>query len=380
MPIKIKYTPVGALGQAAVSAGRAAASQMQASRDIQLTSMAMAAQSQKWQIEAREREGLANRAFAMQRAASTGVARRPVTGDALAERQQLNRAVADAKATGAYTPVQLAQMQIAANLGDKVAFRGIMSKVEEPSARRQELGKQAVTVEAIANKGIGVIQRRIDALNKQMEKNFSPEAQQFLRENPRFAPSEVKAAFTEQQRLEDEIRGIQERAGEKLQALGLGVDIPQQIAFGMRQEARVTRAEAVEQKRVDKQVADAEKLTAVQRANISTVRRHSKEIRDDIDREITLLKRDFGQYEKESDAEYAAREQSIWDQVADSERKKMGVFTEEKDSIQKIMETATKALTKGKYAVGQVYTNSLGQRVRFLGYDDSGNPQGEVLD
>ena len=377
MPIVVRHTPVGALGRAAVMAGQAQASQLQASRDIQLTSLAMAARSQ---AEARlDRNYQSDRAFAKQQAATSPRARRqPETDDALAERQQLNRAVADAKATGAYTPVQLAQMQIAANLGDKVAFRGIMSKVEEPSARRQELGKQAVTVEAIANKGIGVIQRRIDALNKQMEKNFSPEAQQFLRENPRFAPSEVKAAFTEQQRLEDEIRGIQERAGEKLQALGLGVDIPQQIAFGMRQEARLTRAEAVEQKRVDKQVADAEKLTAVQRANISTVRRHSKEIRDDIDREITLLKRDFGQYEKESDAEYAARERSIWDQVADSERKKMGVFTEEKDSIQKIMETVT-----GKpktFPKGHIYTTPDGRRFVNTGELRNGSPVYEPVE
>ena len=177
MPIKVKHGAVGALGRAAVSAGQAAASQMQASRDIQLTSMAMAAQSRTWEIEARGREGAynraaagregeANRAFALQRAALS----RPAGGGNLAERQQLNRAVADAKASGIYTPIQLAQMQIAANSGDKVMFRGIASKVEEPSARRQELQQQAIASGASAQKNIDVLQRRLGEVKERISR------------------------------------------------------------------------------------------------------------------------------------------------------------------------------------------------------------------
>ena len=379
MPSVVRHTPVGALSRAAVSAGRAQASQAQAARDIQLTSMAMAAQSRRWGIEAKEREGLASRAFAMQQAASAQMARRrPVKGDALAERQQLNRAVADAKATGAYTPVQLAQMQIAANLGDKVAFRSIMSRVEEPSARRQELGKQAVAVGEIAQKNIDVIRRRVEALNKQMAKNFSPEAQQFLRENPRFAPPEVKAAFAEQQRLEDEIRGVQEGAATKQQALGLGISISQQMAFGERAQIRLTRTEATEQRRIDKQIANAEKLTAVQRADISTERHHAKEIRDDYDREIALLRREFGQYEDEDDDDYAVREQSLWNRIAEFEGRKMTSFAEERTAIQK---TIDKAVGKQEVPVkGDIFTTPDGKRYEFTGRYVDGRPWYEPVE
>lgn len=340
--------------------------------------MALAAQSQAWQIDAREREGAANRAFAMQRAASTGIARRPATGDALVERQGLNRAVADAKATGLYTPAQLARLQIAANMGDTTGVRGLLSKVDKPSARREELGKQAVTVGEIAQKNIDVIQRRFEALNKQMEKNFSPEAQQFLRENPQFAPPEVKAAFAEQERLMGEIENVQQDAATKQQALGLGISMSQQMAFGERAQTRLTRIEAAEQKRIDKQIANAEKLTSVQRANISTERRHAEEIRDGYKREIELLRREFGQYEDESDTDYRAREQSIWNQLADLEGKKQASYGEERGEIQKVIDRAV-----GKQAAppkGDIFTTPDGKRYEFTGRYRDGQPWYEPVE
>lgn len=376
MPIVVRHTPVGAISRAAVMAGQARGRQLQASRDIQLTSMALAAQSQRFAIEARERERAADRAFAIQRAATAQMAkRRPVTGDALARRQQLRQATKEAEASGAYTPIQLRQMKIFADLGDPVGFRSIAGRVEQPSARRQELQRQAVAVGEIAQKNIDVVQRRIDAISTRLGKDFSPEAQQFLRENPQFATPEVQQALNQQRALGEEIVKIQQGAAAKQQALDLGISVSQQMVFGAREQIRLSRTEAAEQKRIDKQIADAEKLTAIQRADISTERRHAKEIRDDYDREIALLRREFGQYEDEDDDDYAVREQSLWNRIAEFEGKKMTSFAEEREAIQRIIGKAV-----GKQEIPTNFTTPDGKRYKFTGRFVDGKPWYEPVE
>ena len=265
MPIKIKYGAVGALGRAAVSAGRAAASQMQASRDIQITSMALAAQSQKWQIEAREREGLANRAFAMQQAASSQIARRPVTGDALTERQQLDRAVADAKATGAYTPVQLARLQIAANLGDKVMFRSIAGKVEKlpvtrETARRRELTAQTIAIEEKKQALLEPRYKELVGIEAELSKRYPrKESWKTLAENPSLIPEHLREKFTgmlaRRPELVKNILDIEKGALPVLQGLREGKTVAQQQAQRLKVAETAIKNELVtigrDQKRID---------------------------------------------------------------------------------------------------------------------------------
>ena len=373
MPIKIKYGAVGALGRAAVSAGRAAASQMQASRDIQITSMALAAQSQKWQIEAREREGLANRAFAMQQAAAKSIgARRPATGDALAERQQLRRSAAEAKASGIYTPVQVRQMEIFADLGDATGFRGIASRVEKPSSRRTELQKQAIASGTSAQKNIDVLQRRLGEVKERISR-YSPEARKMFAGDPelfKLAPPEMQGLFAQGQQLEEQIENIRQDTAAKQQLYALGVDTAQQEALGMRKQAQISRSEAAAQARVDKQVTAAGKLSDLQDAKIAVARGHAKEIRVDYGRETTLLQREFGQYEDESDADYKAREQSIWNQLAGIEGKIQASYNEERKEIQKIMDELTSKLDKPSPVVKQFVTDRQGRRFEFTRMKD----------
>ncbi|MCK5611417.1 hypothetical protein KAR91_56625 [Candidatus Pacearchaeota archaeon] len=231
MPIRIKYGAVGALGRAAVSAGRAQASQAQASRDIQLTSMAMAAQSRTWEIEARGRERVADRAFAMQRAASTGVARRPATGDALAERQQLKQAAIDAIGTGVYTPIQERQMTIFANLGDKVGLRGVIGSPPEPSSKQRGLIEQEQAVRDMGVRQTQSFRDRVLQIKADIDERYSAEAQEFLRENPRFIPEDVKELFIEQQTLFNQIEGAEQSIGKSIQGIRLGVPIVDQMKF-----------------------------------------------------------------------------------------------------------------------------------------------------
>lgn len=369
MPIVVRHTPVGAIGRAAVAAGRAAASQIQASRDIQLTSMAMAAQSQAWQIEARGRERVADRAFAMQQAASAQRAKRqPVAGDALAERKSLNRAVTDAKATGLYTPAQLAQMQIAANMGDKVMLRGIASKIEEPTARREELRVQAMVMGEIAQKNTDVLQRRLDEVNKRISTKYSPKGQKLLMEDSdlfKLAPPEMRGLFAQRQQLGEQIEGIRQDAAAKQQLYALGMDTTQQEALGMRKQAQISRAEATAQARIDKQVTAAGKLSDLQDAKIAMARGHAKEVRADYGREAGLLRREFGQYEDESDTDYKAREQSIWNQLAEVEGKVQASYDEERREVQKIMDELVSKLDKPSPVVKQFVTDRQGRKFEF---------------
>lgn len=267
MPIKVKHGAVGALGRAAVSAGQAKASQMQASRDIQITSMALAAQSQKWQIESREREGLANRAFAMQQAASKSIAaRRPATGDALAKRQQLNRAVADAEKTGIYSSRQIKQMGIFANMGDVSGVRSILARREEKppvtreTARRRELTAQTIAIEEKKQALLEPRYKELVGIEAELSKRYPrKESWKTLAENPSLIPEHLREKFTgmlaRRPELVKNILDIEKGASPVLQGLREGKTVAQQQAQRLKVAETAIRNELVtigrDQKRID---------------------------------------------------------------------------------------------------------------------------------
>ncbi len=380
MPFVIRHTPVGVLGRLAVKAGQARGQQLQMGRDLQLTSMALAAQSRAEQTAAASR----NRAFALQRAGANEFARqRPAKPETIDQRRFLNKAVAEANAAGIYEPNQIKQAEIFANLGDTESVRKILGKLPQPTERRRELQTQADVVGAIAQKNIDVVQRRLDSVTDTLNERFNPGMQKVLREDEKIMGTvspEVQELFAQQDRLGKEIEGIQQGAAQRQEALSLGLSVPQQIALGAREQTRLTRAEAAEQRRIDKQLASADKLSSMQRAAITTERQHAREIRSDIDREITLLRREFGQYEDESEDDYAIREQSIRNQIGELEGKKMNSYTEERGAITKIVDQTTGKPGKPNYVKGRIYTNAAGKRIRFLGFSENGRPQGEVVD
>ncbi len=266
MPIKVKHGAVGALGRAAVSAGQAAASQMQASRDIQITSMALAAQSQKWQIEAREREGMANRAFALQRAAATGIARRQPTDT----KQQLGRTVSEAIKSGFYTPRQQKQLKMFADLGDDVGVRSILARREErlpvtrETARRQELTAQAIAIEEKKQALLEPRYKELVDIEAELSKRYPrKESWKTLAENPSLIPEHLRGKFTAMLKRRPElvknILDIEKGALPVLQGLREGKTVAQQQAQRLRAVETAIKSELVtigrDQKRIDARLA-----------------------------------------------------------------------------------------------------------------------------
>lgn len=297
MPITVRHTPVGAIGRAAVAAGRARGSQLQAERDIQLTSIALAVQSQRWAIESREREGAADRAFAMQQAAAAQMARRrPVTGDALAGRQQLRRTVTEAKATGIYSPVQIKQMELFSSLGDVSGMRSILGRVEKPlvlreTARRRELTAQTTAIEEKKQALLEPQYRELADIEAELSKRYPRrESWKTLAENPSLIPEHLREKFTamlkRRPELTKNILDIEKGALPVLRGLREGKTVAQQQALRLKAAEAAIKNELVTVRR-DQNRIDA-RLTQI-----------SREIKRDIYAEPAKENARIGKLEKE---------------------------------------------------------------------------------
>ena len=372
MAITVKHTPVGALGRLAVQAGQARGQQVRMSRDIQLTQIAMAAEDRVAAI------GMAaqDRSFALQQAAATQMAKkRPITREDRSRKQELRRAVSQAKTAGVYTPAQIKQMQIFADMGDAGAVRSILGKLDRPSARRVEIQEQLGALEEFSRGDIAGVQPQLNEINKQLSLRFTPQAQQFLRENPKFAEPEIKELLDQQQQLEAQVTEAKERIAGRKQLLQLGLTIPEQMAFEARQEAQLTKQEESQLRRLERQAEKVTKITDVEELAIDTMRDREKERRSNIGREISRLSKDLAPFAKEKEKDTEERIKPIQEQIRQLELERIASFGMEKNAVETFLRS------RGPTDLKKVVTDATGQRWRFTGrYREDGKPIYEVIE
>ena len=68
---------------------------------------------------------------------------------------------------------------------------------------------------------------------------------------------------------------------------------------------------------------------------------------------------------------------SINDQIFTMRNLRSQTYTQEKTAIESFLKSKQPA---GAYVVGKIYVNSVGQKVRFLGYDESGEAMGDLVE
>ena len=380
MPITIRHTPVGALGRLAVQAGQARGAQVRAAQDIQFTSMALAAQDRAAQIGLAARD----RSFALQRAASSQVARqRKVAPDALAQRQKLRRVVSEAKAADIYEPAQIKQAQIFANLGDMNAVRSILGKISQPSARRRELGEQLKAVTKIGGEATSALQKQVNAIGDKLGERFNPFAQRFLRENPQFADEEAKALFAQQDRITEQINEINTEMTRVGKGLQLGISIPEQRAFEVREEVQADRQEAAEFKRMMDRAKGVGKLTEQEELAIDVMRDQERDKRRAIGKEIARQSKELFPLEDESPKDTILRLQPQQLEIRVLELEVIASHAREKQQVAEFLGKAggvkRAPTTGGQYVSGQIITSPTGKRYRFTRYID-GKPMVEEIE
>ena len=263
MPIVVKHSPVGALGQLAVSAGQARGAQIRADQDLQFTSMALAARDRSAQIGMAARDRASEQAFRFQQAASTQIAKRQaVSPDTRDLQLRLQRTVKEAQTSGIYTPVQLKQMQIKANMGDE---RGLASFIgREPTAprapvrtaRRRELDERLEVHTKLREKKIAPLRKQLEFLEGLFGRRLGPNALDRLRQDPQFLqtiPKDLQSGFETYRQIEQMIADQEletDRINDRIQS---GFSLPQQETVERRQAAGIQRQEtaAEKQKRTD---------------------------------------------------------------------------------------------------------------------------------
>lgn len=321
MPITVRHTPVGALGQAALAAGQARAAQMQASRDFQLTSMAASAQHQ---AAARQQAaGISERArehaFSLQRAAATQMVRqRPATPATLDQRQKLQKTVSEAKAAGIYDPMQIKQMQIFADIGDESAVRSILGRLPEPSAKRptarqKELTRQMGAFSDITQKTLAPIQQELASINSQISARYEgAEIQRFVESNPMHIPEterkRFQKMFARRRELGTQIEAVGQEAEQVQDQISLGFSIPEQAMQNMRRASKrrqadidmIKRTEGRNQKRTERKIAVKQR----------ELKRNPYADPDKEDPRIEKVKSEIEKLEEELSASYA-REDAV---------------------------------------------------------------------
>lgn len=390
MPIIVKQTPVGVLGRLAVMAGQARGRQLQAARDIQFTSMALAAQDRAAQI------GLAaqDRAFALQRAGAAQIARqRPVAPDVRTRRRELQRFVSEAKTAGIYDPRQIKQAELFAKVGDPRAME-ILGKLPKlpakmkPSPRRRELGEQAKEVVKLRNRAFAAWQQQFDALNEQLGKRFDPSAREFhtehLEHTEKYMDPKDQKLFARRRQMIEELETIHQQAEDTGRLIALGMSYPEQIALKVRQEALAAGQEEKDLRRLERQARGIGGLSEQEELAVDLLRDKEKDTRTRITREITRLQKDLVQFEDEDDDDYAERARLIQGQITVLGLQRTASYGTESKNIAKFLKGRGKA--GGQIAAGRrfvknkIYTNAAGRRARFTGYDDTGRPMMELVE
>ena len=306
MPITVRQTPVGTLGQLAVMAGQVRGQQLRMGRDIQLLSITRAAQSRAWAID----EAARDRAFALQRAGAAQIAeQRPVTPDTQAQRQKLQQFVSEAKATGIYDLKQIKQMEIFAKVGDEQAVRSIAGRlptptpVEKPTARQKELNRQSRAFGGITQETLAPLQKELTEVNRQISARYeSKEIQEFVEKKPERLPPNIREKFlkmfSRRRELEAQISQVRGQAEQIQQSLSLGFTIPEQTLrkaqrISKEQQTKIAAVKRIEgrnQRRIEQQLAIEE-----QRLKVDPYADPAKEkIRvDKVSERITKLKTDL---------------------------------------------------------------------------------------
>jgi len=378
MPITVRQALPGLLGRLAVQAGQARGQQIRAAQDIQFTSMAMAAQDRAAArgLAARQQD----RAFALQQAAASRMAReRPAKPGTLDQRRGLHRMVSEAEAAGIYEPAQIKQAQIFAKVGDAEAVRSILGKLPQAAAstaRQRELARQLTAVTEIGRGEVSELQKQLDAVNNRLGKRFTPGTQRLLRERPEYMKTvspDIQESLALQQQLENQISAISDRTAKMRRMLQLGMTVPEQMAFQTKQETRLIREEAAEQKRLAEQVREAGKLTDREELAIDVVRDREQDQRTTLSREITRLSKDLAPFADENEDDHAKRIEPIQAQIRQLNLERIKSYAREKNQIEEF-------LRKDKKAVTQIVTDAVGQRWRFTGRYRNGRPLYEEID
>ncbi len=370
MPITVRHTPVGTLGRLATMAGQARGSQIQADRDLQLTSLAMAAQDRSAQI------GLAarNRTFGLQRAAATQVARqRSGDADFQKQRRSLQQFVSEADEAGIYTKAQIKQAGLFADLGDDRTVRGILSRISEPSAQRKELTEQRKALTELEKGAVGELQKQLDTVSKTLGQRYTPGIQKLLRERPEFMETvspETQEQLGLQQQLEEQIADVRQRIAGQKQLLRIGVSVPQQLAAQDRQQAAFARQEASAQQRIESR---AGRLTDRQELALDLLRDPEKAQRSRLYAEITRLSKTLGQFKDEGDKDHAERVLQVRSQIRLLELDANKSFARE---TQKVGEF----LGQDQAEVTPIVTDAVGGRWRFTGRYQNGKPLYEEIE
>ena len=382
MPITVRQAIPGVFSRLAVMAGQARGRQLQAGRDIQFTQIALAAEDRAAAIGAASRD----RAFAMQRAAATQIARqRPAVPDARKQRQELRRFVSEAEAADIYDPAQLKQMRIFADLGDEGAVRSIAGRLPPVSAKRLELREQAENVAEIGKRDVSAIQQQLAAVNEQLGQKFAPSMQRYLRENPefmeKFTTPKIQELMSQQQQLEEQVAAVRERTIRTGQLLQLGISVPEQMEFERRQEAELVRRGEAEQRRLIQQTRGIGGLTKREELTIDMIRDRALEDRTAIGKEIIRLSKGLVPFTDESESDHAKRIGPIQEEIRIEELKIAALHANEKRQIEEFLRGGGGTQGPPKtYIKGTIYTNAAGQRARFTGYNAAGQPLMDLVE
>ena len=362
MPITVRQAIPGVLGRLAVKAGQARGQQLRMGRDIQLASIAMAAQTRAWDIDAADRA----QTFALQRAGAAQIARqRPVAPDIREQQQKLRQFVSKAEKTGIYDPRQIKQARIYADLGDVSAVRSILGKLPEvakPTSRQRELQRQTTAITKIGENEISKLQEQRDVINKRLGTQFTPGIQQLLRERPEFMATvspDVQEALAQQQQLEEQISAIKERTAGMKKMLQLGLAVPEQMALEARQEAQLIKQRETKERLEIQRTRGAGGLTEREELAIDVMRDQERDRRTAINREIARLSNDLAPFKDEADDpdKYEKRIGPIKSQITVLELKRTASYGNEKEQIEVFLREGQKKTNVPEFSLSRMVEN-----------------------
>ena len=379
MPIVVKQSPVGIIGQLSVMAGQARGQQLRADRDLQFTSMALAAEDRAAQI------GMAahDRLFAIQQAGAAQIARqRPATPDTRAKQGDLQQFVSEARSSGIYSPAQIKQAGIFAKLGDAGSVRSILSKLPTPAqapavpAAEQERQRQLRAVTNLRDQNIKALTAQFDKLGEKYEGRFDKAAQRFYVTRPemdRFLSAEDQKTMAAQRELQEKINDVAEQTGKAQQLLKLGLSIPAQMKFESDQETALVRQDLAEQRIAIQRARGTGGLTEEDNARIDLMRDREREQRTVLDREVARLTKDLAQFDKESDKDYAERVKPVQARIQQLSLERVASHAREKKQFEGF-------IRRDKSGVTPMVTDKAGQRWRFTGRYQNGKPLYEAVE
>ncbi len=368
MPITVRHTPVGAIGRVAVQAGQAQAQQLQMGRDIQFTSIALAAQSRADQIKMAAQD----RSFALQQAAVDQIERqRPAKPDVRAKRQKLRRVVSEADAAGIYTPIQIKQMRLQASLGDEAGLRSTLGKVPQVSVRRRELNQQTVAVRDLRDRTTSALQKQIATITEKLGKNFDLETQEYFSEHPdfiaKFIPPEDQKLFAQKQQLREEIETVSRQAATAEEQIQLGISFPEQQAARVRRMAALDKQARDEQRRLEDQ---AGKLSEHQKLELDIIKKEELDTRTALDKEIKRLTEDQVRFKNEDDDDFAKRVETLNNQIRGLELEQVASYAKERQKMAILLEGG-----RGLQSITTTLTDENGRTWRFNGrWNERGEP------